>query len=39
MINPGAIVTASLVKNKANIADRFDYVRHCKLLCAELYWE
>ena len=26
MINPGAIVTASLVKKKDRIADRFDYV-------------
>ena len=26
MINPGAIVTASLVKNRDRLADRFDYV-------------
>ena len=26
MINAGAIVTASLVKNRESLADRFDYV-------------
>ena len=26
MINPGAIVTASLVKNRDRLADRFDFV-------------